>query len=89
MIDAKLAPAGPEMVLIEWRDAWFEFESPDPATSRPDYLVRTIGWLVAEDAEWYHVASEILPDGDGFRAVTHIPRDKAELTSLRRRRGTR
>lgn len=73
----------PAVVLVEWRDAWFEFEAADPASSRPDYLVRTVGWLVAEDAEWIHVAAEILPDGDGFRAVTHIPRALAVISPLR------
>ena len=75
-------PPAPGPVLVEWHDAWFEFEAVDPATSRPDYLVRTVGWLVAEDADWIHVASELLPDGDGYRAVTHIPRAQAVVTQL-------
>jgi hypothetical protein len=61
------------LVLVTWRDAWFDFEEPDPEDVRADYLVNTVGYLVRRDARFVSVAQEILPDGDGFRAVTHIP----------------
>ena len=66
-------PADPPLVLILWRDAWFDFDSPDLDDLRDEYLVRTVGWLVREGPRFVSIAQEILPDGDGFRAVTHIP----------------
>lgn len=61
------------LVLVTWRDAWFDFDEPDPEDVRSDYLVRTVGYLVRRGPRFVSVAQEILPDGDGFRAVTHIP----------------
>ena len=61
------------LVLVTWRDAWFDFEEPDPEDVRPDYLVNTVGYLVRRTPRFVSVTQEILPDGDGFRAVTHIP----------------
>ena len=60
-------------VLVIWRDAFFDFEESDPQDCRTDYLVRTVGFLVNEGPRFLSIAQEILPDGDGFRAVTHIP----------------
>lgn len=61
------------LVLVTWRDAWFDFDEPDPEDVRADYLVSTVGFLVRQGPRFVSVAQEILPDGDGFRAVTHIP----------------
>jgi hypothetical protein len=61
------------LVLVTWRDAWFDFDEPDPQDARADYLVSTVGFLVRRGPRFVSVAQEILPDGDGFRAVTHIP----------------
>jgi hypothetical protein len=61
------------LVLVTWHDAWFDFEEADPEDCRSDYLVRTVGFLVNEGPRFLSIAQEILPDGDGFRAVTHIP----------------
>jgi hypothetical protein len=61
------------LVLVTWRDAWFDFDEPDPEDARADYLVNTVGYLVRRGPRFVSVAQEILPDGDGFRAVTHIP----------------
>jgi len=61
------------LVLVTWRDAWFDFEEPDPQEARADYLVSTVGFLVRRGPRFLSVAQEVLPDGDGFRAVTHIP----------------
>jgi hypothetical protein len=61
------------LVLVTWRDAWFDFDEPDPEDVRADYLVDTVGFLVRSGPRFVSVAQEILPDGDGFRAVTHIP----------------
>lgn len=61
------------LVLVTWRDAWFDFDEPDPEDARADYLVSTVGFLVRRGPRFVSVAQEILPDGDGFRAVTHIP----------------
>ena len=61
------------LVLVTWRDAWFDFDEPDPEDARADYLVSTVGFLVRQGPRFVSVAQEVLPDGDGFRAVTHIP----------------
>lgn len=61
------------LVLVEWHDAWFDFDLPAPEERRADYLVRTVGFLVAEDPRFLSLAQEVLPEGEGFRAVTHIP----------------
>ncbi len=61
------------LVLVIWRDAWFDFEELDPEDARADYLVSTVGFLVKRGPRFVSVAQEVLPDGDGFRAVTHIP----------------
>ena len=68
-------PERPEfpLVLVTWRDAWFDFDEPDPEDARADYLVSTVGFLVRQGQRFVSVAQEVLPDGDGFRAVTHIP----------------
>jgi hypothetical protein len=66
-------PSDPPLVEVTWRDAWFEFDQPDPEDSRTDYLVTTVGFLVRQGPRFLSIAQEILPDGDGFRAITHIP----------------
>ena len=66
-------PAEFPLVIVTWRDAWFDFDEPDPEDARTDYLVSTVGFLVRQGPRFVSVAQEILPDGDGFRAVTHIP----------------
>jgi hypothetical protein len=63
----------PPLVLVEWHDAWFDFDLPAVEERRPDYLVRTVGFLVAEDPRFLSLAQEVLPEGEGYRAVTHIP----------------
>ena len=71
------------LVLVTWHDAWFDFDQQDAEDCRMDYLVRTVGFLVSDGSHFVSVAQEILPDGDGFRAVTHIPRSIIEqITSL-------
>jgi hypothetical protein len=80
---ADLAPGWP-LVLVTWRDAWFDFDQPDDEEIRPDYLVTTVGFLVRQGPRFLSVAQELLPDGDGFRAVTHIPVAVVEtMTTLR------
>jgi hypothetical protein len=61
------------LVVVEWHDAWFDFELADPEDRSPDYVVRTVGFLVADGPLYLSLAQEVLPDGGGFRAVTHIP----------------
>jgi hypothetical protein len=63
----------PPLVLVEWHDAWFDFDLPAVEERRADYLVRTVGFLVAEDPRFLSLAQEVLPEGEGYRAVTHIP----------------
>lgn len=61
------------LVLVRWHDAWFDPEQQTPDEWRGDYLVHTVGFLVRRDSRVVSVAQELLPDGDGYRAVTHIP----------------
>jgi len=60
-------------VLVEWQDAWFDLDLELPEDRRSDYVVRTVGFLVGDGPRFVSLAQEILPEGDGFRAVTHIP----------------
>ena len=69
---APVAPTQP-LVLVIWRDAFFDFDQSNADDIRPDYLVHTVGFLLAEGPKFVSLAQEVLPDGDGFRAVTHIP----------------
>ena len=69
------------LVLVSWHDAWFDFDQQDPEDCRPDYVVRTVGFLVSDGPRFVSVAQEVLPEGDGFRAVTHIPRSIIESLS--------
>ena len=66
------APEFP-LVMVIWHDAWFDFDQTDPEDCRTDYLVRTVGFLLSDGPRFVSIAQEMLPDGDGFRAVTHIP----------------
>ncbi len=61
------------LVLVEWHDAWFDLDQAGPDDCRPCYPVRTVGFLVGDGPGVLSIAQEILPDGEGFRAVTHIP----------------
>ena len=38
-----------------------------------EYPLRTVGFLVGEGPRFVSLAQELLPDGEGLRAVTHIP----------------
>jgi hypothetical protein len=69
---------GHPLVVAEWHDAWFDFEQSTLEDLRQAYLVRTVGFLVSEGPRFVSLAQEILPDGEGFRAVTHIPRVNVE-----------
>ena len=61
------------LVLVIWRNAFFDFDQSSVDDVRPDYLVHTVGFLLAQGPTFVSVAQEVLPDGDGYRAVTHIP----------------
>jgi hypothetical protein len=71
------APVGdaPEfpLALVVWRDAFFDFDRKPDDETRPDYLVHTVGFVLADGPTFVSLAQEVLPDDDGFRAVTHIP----------------
>lgn len=57
--------------MVRWRDAWFDHEGP---WSRESYPVETVGFLVRDEPEVVSIAQELLPDGEGYRAITHVPR---------------
>ena len=61
------------LAMVEWHDAWFDLDLESPDGCRQDYLVHTVGFLVSEGPRFVSLAQEILPDGEGLRAVTHIP----------------
>lgn len=63
-----------EPMLVEWRDAYHDFEWPDiNIRIFRDYIVKTNGFYVCHDKTWLHLTMEILPEGDGLRGYTHIP----------------
>jgi len=72
------ADTAPPLVLVTWRDAFFDFDQTTVADFRTEYLVRTVGFLVADGPTFVSLAQEVLPDDEGFRAVTHIPRAVVE-----------
>jgi hypothetical protein len=61
------------LAIVEWHDAWFDLDLESADGCRQDYLVHTVGFLVSEGPRFVSLAQEILPDGEGLRAVTHIP----------------
>jgi hypothetical protein len=63
--------------LAEWHDAWFDQDEAEHDW-RDDYLVTTVGFLVRETEDIVSLAAEQLPDDEGFRAITHIPRALVE-----------
>lgn len=60
---------------VTWRDAYFDFDRSGEADAAPrdDYLVVTVGYLLSVGIKFWTLAQEVLPEGDGYRAVTHIP----------------
>jgi len=72
-----VAPAH-QLVLVIWRDAFFDFDQKSADEFRPEYLVHTVGFLVAEGPTFVSLAQEVLPDDEGYRAVTHIPTSVVE-----------
>ena len=65
-------PASYPIVQVEWHDAWFDLDEPE-ADRRLAYPVRTVGYLIGDGPSVLSIAQEVLPDAEGFRAVTHIP----------------
>jgi hypothetical protein len=76
--DALAAAPAPPLVLVTWRDAYFDLDQTTTDDFRSDYLVQTVGFLVADGPTFVSLAQEVLPDGEGYRAVTHIPRAVVE-----------
>ncbi len=74
----ELLQAEHPLVVVIWRDAFFDFDQSNAEDIRPDYLVHTVGFLLADGPKFVSLAQEVLPDGDGFRAVTHVPRSIVE-----------
>jgi hypothetical protein len=61
-------------VLVVWQDAWFDPDQCGENEWRDEYLVSTVGFIVRETDTVLSVAMERLPEEDGYRAVTHVPR---------------
>lgn len=72
--DALAAPPAPPLVMVTWRDAFFDFDKVTEDEFRADYMVHTVGFLVSDGPTFVSLAQEVLPDDEGYRAVTHIPR---------------
>jgi len=72
----------PRIVLVRWCDAWFDTDLTNLSHRRDDYIVSTVGFLLSR-GDVVSVSSEVLPDDEGFRAVTHIPSQLIEsITEL-------
>lgn len=71
-----------DLIQLIWRDAYFDFEQKHAEDKRDDYLVKTCGFFLGADEDFIHLAGEILPDSDGFRAVTHIPIEMIEEVAV-------
>ena len=69
-----LAPHAFPLVLVHWLDAWYDPDEQSYEDWRADYPVQTVGYLVRDEHNVISIAQEVLPDDEGFRAVTHIPR---------------
>ncbi|MGH2636076.1 MAG: hypothetical protein ACRDHU_08030 [Actinomycetota bacterium] len=84
-LDDDLAELPTPLVLVEWHDAWFDFDLPAADERRTDYLVRTVGFLVAEDPRFLSLAQEVLPEGEGFGPSPTSPsRSSSECSDCRR-----
>ena len=77
------------LAIVEWHDAWFDLDLESLDCCRQDYLVHTVGFLVSEGPRFVSLAQEILPDGEGLRAVTHIPLPIVERVILLERSAER
>jgi hypothetical protein len=71
---------GYPLVVVVWEDAWYDPDENEMHDFRTDYRVTTVGFLIRQ-LPVVSIAQEVLPDGEGFRAVTHIPR--AMVVSMR------
>jgi hypothetical protein len=74
--------------MVTWRDAFFDFDKVTADEFRADYLVNTVGFLVADGPTFVSLAQEVLPDDEGYRAVTHIPRAVVEAIMVLGRQDT-
>jgi len=59
---------------VVWADAWFDQDQMHDGHVRDEYLVQTVGFVIRETGKVLSLAAEVLPDGEGYRAVTHIPK---------------
>lgn len=82
-ITENLAPHPYPLVLVHWLDAWYDPDEQTDDDWRADYPVQTVGYLVRDDLAVISIAQEVLPEDEGFRAVTHIPRGMVQqITKL-------
>lgn len=65
-----------KLALVRWRDAYFEFDRSGGVSERDDYLVETVGWVdESQEGPFLSIVGEKLPEDDGERAVTNVPKD--------------
>ena len=60
-------------VCIEWSDALFSQENPDPEGLEKPLLLYTIGWIARSTRKYLTVASEYCPHEEDYRVFTRIP----------------
>jgi len=71
--ESKLARASVgDIVRVDWLDAWEDTGPIQEKDWRDTYPVTTYGILVRL-GETVTIAAEALPEGDGYRGVTHVP----------------
>lgn len=62
------------LVVVHWLDAWYQGDEQTEDEWPDEYPIRTVGYLVRDEPTVLSIAQEVLPECEGFRAVTHIPR---------------
>lgn len=62
-----------QLLVIQWRDAFHDFESETGVMKYDDYIANTAGFYTGHDEKYLSVAQEILPHHEGYRGASHIP----------------
>lgn len=61
-----------QAITVRWTDAYFDFDH-DGENFHEDWPVETTGYYVCHGTRFLHFAMEVLPHGNGYRGMTHIP----------------
>jgi len=75
-----------ELVEVTWMDAWMDQSKHHRDDWDPGCPVKTVGFLVGEDADHYHVSMDLwLNYPDEYETVLHVP--KLMVREVRRLNG--